>query len=117
MTTYARIKNGFVAELTLLDPAEYYTPIKDQWVECPDDIREGATYNPDTKVFTPVEVKEAPAAVSRLLEDEKFADALCEKRGIPKPYRPANDTDSLVPPADWIDPGMEEVDRLPSEKS
>ena len=116
MTTYARIKNGTVRELTTLDPAKYYVATKDQWVECPDDTLHGAEYDPSKKTFT-LDLPEPAAFVSRLLEDEKAADALCEKRGIPKPYRPPNDTDSLVPPADWKDPGMEEIERLPSEKS
>ena len=116
MTTYARIKNGTVRELTTLDPAKYYVATKDQWVECPDDTLHGAEYDPAKKTFT-LDLPEPAAFVSRLLEDEKAADALCEKRGIPKPYRPPNDTDSLVPPPDWKDSGMEEIERLPSEKS
>lgn len=97
MTTYARIKRGKVAELTALDPAQYYVATKDQWVVCPDDTKPGTLYDANANTFT-LETPEPAPFNERLLDAERAYDAEMTAKGKDLPYRPENDTDTLVPP-------------------
>lgn len=58
---YARIENGLVAEIIHTDPAGLFHPSR-VWVECPDNVAEGWSY--DGEGFAPPAPVAAPAPTS-----------------------------------------------------
>ena len=47
---YAHLVDNVVREISKNKPVGY--PPEIQWVECPDDTKQWATYNPSSKTFT-----------------------------------------------------------------